>query len=622
MRTLLPLLALAACTPPGDGPLPIYEPESEALFDAPWPTDARRSEDGTLDVSGFPNPEELSLLERYLEAATELRGYGTNSPLYLRFEDEIDLTRLPTPAQSLEEGAGLFLVDADPTSPFFGDRVPVRWSFEDNDRTYQPGNLLAVAPVWGFPLRPNTRYGLVVTTAVTAAHPDMADDLDLPRFEGLDEVLRHEGIKRKEVAVATVFTTGDPTAEMRRMARFIHENIEPAQFNRYVNSRGENLFQRRYDGAYPGPLFQHGDRPYAFEGGEFRFNDDGSPQIAAWDDMRFRICTPADLSTMPAEGWPVVIYQHGTGGNYTTPCNSSDAMEVASQLGTAGIVTFSIEHPLHGVRATSGTDEELHSFNVLNPDSARTNFRQGALDAIYLAHAFASQPGLEFETEEGDVIRLDTTRVGFMGHSQGGLTGALATPFFGDTVDASMLSGVGGGLAITVVVRKDPQDFAELLGNALQFEDGEEVTDLHPVVGVLQWLVESTDPLNYGPLWYAEDGYFGDQAPKPVLVTSGLEDEQTSYLTAEALASAARMPILAPRLTSPDSFALRSLPEVVGPLADNVETYEGGAVTAAFTQWNDDHYVVFDDPRAARMYRHFLETSLIDGAPTIDVNPP
>lgn len=621
MRSAPLLLLLAACTPPGDGPLPIYEPDSEDLFDAPWPTDARRTDAGVVDISGFPNPEELSLLERYLESATELGGYGTNSPMYLRFEDEPSLDRLPTPFESVGEDAALFLVDADPTSPHFGQRVPIRWDFEDDENTYQPGNLLAVAPVWGFPMRPNTRYGLVLTTAATAAHPAMDDALDDPMFEGLLDVLRAQDVKRREVAVATVFTTGDPIDEMRRMARYIHENIEPASFNLHVNSRGQNLFQRRYDGAYPGPLFQHGSRPYAFSGGEFQFREDGSPIIADWDDMKFRMCTPPDLDSMPEEGWPVVIYQHGTGGSHTTHCNSSNIMEVASQLGTAGLVTIGIDQPLHGGRATDGTDQELHSFNVLNPDSARTNFRQGALDAIYLAHALQSQPGLEFLTEEGDRIRLDTERVSFMGHSQGGLTGALAVPFFGDTVDSAVLSGVGGGLAITVVVRKDPQDFAQLLSDALQFADGEEVTDLHPVVGLLQWLVESTDPLNYGPYWYAEDGYFGDQQPTPVLVTSGLDDIQTSFLTAEALASAARMPILAPQRTQPDAFALRPLPVVNGPLSDNVTAYDGTTVGSAFTQWNDDHFVVFDDPVAARMYRHFLMTGAQTGTPVIDLNP-
>ncbi|MCO4747598.1 MAG: hypothetical protein KC912_22565 [Proteobacteria bacterium] len=619
MRSFILLLGLTACTQPSVGPMPIYDPGSDALFDAPWPTDARRDADGAVDVSGFPNPDELSLLERYLDAATELRGYGTNSPIYLRFEDEIDEELLPDAAGSLEEDASLFLVDSDPTSPYWGERVPVRWGFEDDENTYQPGNLLAVAPVWGFPLRPNTQYGLVLTVDAAQAHPDMDEALDDPSFEGLLQVLDRDKVKRSEVAVATVFTTGDPLDEMRRMSRYIHENIEPAAFNRHVNSRGQNLFYRRYDGRYSGPLFQHGERPYAFSGGEFQFREDGSPIIADWDDMNFRMCTPVELGDEPESGWPIVIYQHGTGGSFSTFCNSSNAMEVASQLGTAGVVTIGIDQPLHGIRGTDNTDTELHSFNVLNPDSARTNFRQGALDAVYLAHALSSQD-LEFETEEGDVIKLDSERILFMGHSQGGLTGALAVPFFDGTVDAAMLSGVGGGLAITVVVRKDPQDFATLIADALKFADGEETTDLHPVVGVLQWLVESTDPINYAPYWHAEDAYFSDQAPMPVLVTSGLEDIQTSFLTAEALASAARMPILAPRLTDAESFALRELPEVVGPLSSNVEAYDGTRVTSAFTQWNDDHYVVFNDTVAARMYRHFIETSAT-GAPEISLSP-
>ena len=36
----------------------------------------------------------------------------------------------------------------------------------------------------------------------------------------------------------------------------------------------------RFDGQFEGPLFQFGDKPYATEGGEFRFAADGSPELA------------------------------------------------------------------------------------------------------------------------------------------------------------------------------------------------------------------------------------------------------------------------------------------------------------------------------------------------------
>ena len=620
---LIPLL-LAACEPPPTGPRPMYEPGSEELFDAPWPTDARVLDDGTIDVTGFPNPNELPLVDRYIGVAAEQGGYGTNSPIYLRFNGRIDESRLPTPAESQLEDSALVLVDIDPDSPHWGERFPVRWHFQTTETVYQPENLLAVAPLWGFPLRPDTTYALVVTTRLTRPNARFLEvfEPDHPQhalYAPLAEALTFQGLSIDDVAIATVFTTMDPLADMRVMAQYIRDAIEPAAFNPIVNDRISNERFRAFDTHYPGPLFQHGERPYAFQGGEFRFDERGAPILAGWDDMRIRICTPPDLSDPPPDGWPVVIYQHGTGGDYRGFCNGNRDLEVGAQLARDGLVGIGIDQPLHGNRATEGTDTELHSFNVLNPDSARTNFRQGALDAIYLAHALSSQE-VRFTTEGGETLSLDPDRISFMGHSQGGLTGALAIPFFGDTIDSAVLSGAGGGLAITVVERKDPLDFAELLGNALQFGANEEVTELHPIAGMLQWLVESTAPINSAPYWSSQRGGWSLQTPTPVVLTSGLEDVQTSYRTAEALAAAARMPILFPQRTTPDAFVLRAMRDRHGPLQGNAVTWEGEPITMAFSQWESDHFVIFDDPVAARMYRHFLSTTA-EGAPVVTLNP-
>jgi hypothetical protein len=48
--------------------------------------------------------------------------------------------------------------------------------------------------------------------------------------------------------------------------------------------------------------------------------------------------------------------------------------------------------------------------------------------------------------------------------------GALAAPFFGGDLRAAGFSGTGGGLAMTVVLRKDPLDIAQVLSAALGFD--------------------------------------------------------------------------------------------------------------------------------------------------------
>ena len=96
----------------------------------------------------------------------------------------------------------------------------------------------------------------------------------------------------------------------------------------------------------------------------------------------------------------------------------------------------------------------IYVFNYVNPDSGITSFRQGALDVVYLTELLAQAP--QTFTARGETIVLDTTRLAVLGHSQGGMTGAIATPFLGERVRGVMLSGVGVNTTLAVVHRKEP----------------------------------------------------------------------------------------------------------------------------------------------------------------------
>ncbi len=619
---LIASLLLHGCTS-STLPVPAFDRDGGAFFDAPWPSDLRTAADGTPDLTDFPNPSGNPILDRYAALAEQHVGFGANSPIYVRFDRPLDLDLLPDPTASVQPGSPLLLLDVDPRSPRYGEATPLQWRFTERRTSHEPANLLAVAPVWGFPLRPATTYALVVTTAVAERAPAMRDlfsprDPDHALFQPLREVLFLHGLSREDVAVATVFTVGDPLHELARVAEFIDANITAPPLDQPVATLRQNAYFNLYAGTYEGPVFQHGERPYITQGGGFQFRDDGQPIVHSWDTMRLAISTPPDLSQQPPNGWPVVISQHGTGGSYTSFASGDHALEEAAQYAMAGLAGLSIDQPLHGTRGQSD-QTDLFTFNYLNPDSGRSNFRQGAADALYLAK-LVHEHGGAFLTESGDTIRLDPDRIYFMGHSQGGLTGALALPFLGPYIDGAVLSGAGGGLSITLVERKDPLDIAAVLADLLDFDGHEEPGEFHPAIGLIQWLVDVTDPVNYAPYFYAERGAWPKQEPTPVLIFSGIEDAQTPYRTAETLAAAARAPWLAPGVTAPESQALAGLEPTWGPLRDNAPAYDG-KVTAAFSQWEGaSHWVVFWDGNAARLYREFLRTAAL-GEPTVDAFP-
>ena len=621
MRLSLAIVLVAGCTgPEGARPAVVYNPESAMLFDAPWPSDGRLLS-GSPNLTGFPNPAGLALVDTYVGLAADVPGWGTTSPVFLRFDDAIDVATLPTPESSLDEGSAIQLVDVDPASPEWGRRWPVMWEYTEDATAYQAAHLLAVAPLHGFPLRPHTRYAVFVTTVL--ASPGVAFEQDWrARRTGLaplGDTLWTLGVQQDEVAAATVFTTGGPTDEMAVISRFLRENVQVPTLSQQVVPMSSNLFFDVYAADYLAPYFTHGERPYSQDGGGFRFDDAGRPIIAGWDAMRLSICVPKRLDAPPAGGWPVSIQQHGTGGDYLSHCGSADSLEVASQLAAAGIVSVGIDQPLHGNRGGARPAGDFDHFNFLNPESGRTNFRQGALDAVFLAHALASQD-VRFTLPDGRVVALDSDRVTFFGHSQGALTGALAAPFFGADVHAVVLSAAGGELGVTLVERKDPMDIKALVESIGGFEDGEELTPLHPLAGLIQSLVEVTDPVNYGPFWFERPAPgFPDAVPANVLLTSGTLDAMTPTDTSEILASAAGLPRLAwsaPE-TSP-ALALRDLPAAWPPFEATATGFDGEPVTSTFTQWPGlDHWAIWEDTDLAEIYREFLKTASYEDRPAI-----
>ena len=617
MRWCVVVSFALGCAPAPDGPTPRFDLAPARFFDAPWPSDLRRDDDGTIAWTGFPDPVGDGLLSQWIAYGEDQVGFGTNSPIYVGFDGPLDLARLPDPAASIADDASLFLVDVDATSPMRGARVPIVWRVATTPTAYEDVDLLAVAPLPGFPLRPRTTYALVVTTRLAKPSPTLATLWDDAGYAALREQLTFLGTDADEVAVATVFTTTDPLEEMSRIADFLKNDVAPPQLSLPLERVAETPWYDVYRTHYPTPRLTHGVRPYLTEGGGFLFAADGDPLIEGWDDLRLAVCVPNDRGAPPADGYPVAITQHGTGGDFLSHCDLSGyPEEIAAQLAREGIVTLGIDQPLHGTR-DGGSPSDLANFNVLNPTSGAANFRQGAADAIYLAHALAGTP-TTLRLPDGETLALDPARVLFFGHSQGGLTGALAAPFFGDDVQAAVLSGAGGVLTITLEVRKDPIDFAATFSSLLGFQPDETLSPLHPAMALVQTLSERTDPINYAPYWFQRRAPLRDAAPLPVLLTSGTRDAMTPYETALALGAAGGLEVVAPAATASLAHRLAGLRTDQVSLRDNAPAWDGSAVTAGLLQVRDgSHFIVWESPDARDLYRTFL-ASAAAGAPLLE----
>lgn len=615
---LLPLLV--GCAQIGVGPRPVVD--GPGFFDRPWPSDTRLV-DGRPDLTGYPGAEEYSLVADYAAQAALLDGFGTASPIYLQLDGALAVTELPEPRESMGRESPLLLVNVDRTSPRRGVLVPFTWSYNIEETDWMPADLLTVQPVWGAPLEPSTTYALVLTREL-AQPPRGFEEVwepDHPEhalYEPVAETLFQLHLDLDDIAFAQVFTTQDTTWEMAAIADRIHGGLARGPINSEVHAFNEGIHFRAWAGTMWIPVWQAGEHPYLVEGGAFAFEGDdpldpGPPILQGWERVEFSLTLPKDTEAWPAEGWPVAIYSHGTGGDRTTFCDEKDGMEVAAMFAKAGIAGFGISLPFHGDR-NQGGDPALLSFNYFNPEAGRTNFRAAALDQVFLAAALAAEPRtFEAHDEDGEheaSITLDPDRVVYMGHSHGGEIGALAVPHFREAVQGVVLSGTGGGLSITLTSR-DAGDFdiQGLLKETFDLED-DEFTETHPLAGLVQLAAEATDPINTGPFWSRWEPPFAS-SPQSVLMFEGLHDVYTPPRAIEALAGSAGIPIIDPVAQVWTVQELRDIDGVPTPLADNLVAWDGSEVTGGLSQYPDHgHFPVFEDRGAAELYQGFLSSAL------------
>ncbi|MEZ4405739.1 MAG: hypothetical protein R3A52_04465 [Polyangiales bacterium] len=607
--------------PRGDG---LPEP-----FSLPFPNDLARDAAGKVSFALFPHAGIHPLVAEYLhDFEGRLGGFSLSAAAYLRFGMPLDPSSLPADAAATtREGASLALIDVDPESPERGRRIPLQWLFREEATRYWPPMTLAVAPVFGFPMRPLTRYALVATRGLRGR-----DGVALTRSADLDAVLSDAptddaavtaaralyapalttlaelGVRRDELLSLAVFTTDDPTAEFFRAAEWMQrEGLRPNLVDLGEPIAGDGFVELRgHWGRHPN--FQSGQNPYSAEGsGDFVLGPDGVPEVQRVEQIRFAITLPT--TPMPEGGWPVAVYAHGTGGSYRSFINSGSAASLARE----GVAVLGFDQVFHGERAAPGASPEAAFFNFTNPAAGRTNNRQAGLDLVQ-AGRFIRALTFELPGEGGatSTVRFNRERVFFFGHSQGGLNGPLWLAAE-DGASAAVLSGAGGSFALAIILKTEPLNIPQLVSTALALRPGE-LTSLHPVVSLLQHLVDPSDPVNYGRYIVREPR--GENHPKHVYQTQGFVDRYAPPPGIAALAMSQGLPLALPEIHPQSDYALLGIPTLMTPARANITTPRG-AVTGAWEQFdappgNDGHFVVFDVPDARGRAAAFLGSAARD----------
>lgn len=383
MRRVWVLAAIAACG--GDNPRTVYfdlghTGTPDTFWNYPFPSDNRLDAAGAPDLTGFPNRRNVPILSSLMSIVSERRGFPVMPAAYFRF------TATPTTAFTLDEvlvAGPIYLVDIDPASPERGTKFPVVAATLAPDG-YVPSNLVAVAPRPGIVLRANTKYAYFLAKLDGFERPSQLSEAD-PQLAPVWGAVDAMGIARDDVLVATVFTTGDEVGRTRARSEAILAAYQPAITG--LSLVGATTYDGfcRLSGTITMPQFQQGTAPFDSAGG---FALDGNDVPMKQGELAIPITITLPKSAMPATGWPLYQFFHGSGGLSTglvdlgrSP-DAGDHPEPGKGPGYVvalhGIAGASAALPLNPERYPGATDYQY--LNINNLAAFPHTFQQGVFE--------------------------------------------------------------------------------------------------------------------------------------------------------------------------------------------------------------------------------------------------
>ena len=620
LRLLSVAVLVAGCADPRASAIAfdLEGPLADATFwDLPFPSDLRLTADGRPDLEGFPNPRDLPVVNDLLSVAAERRGFPVMPTAWFRLIEAVEI-----------DASAAVLVDIDEASPERGTRYPVVVQQLVDDAF---GNgLVAVAPVPGIVLRGDTRYAFVLTRAFadveapgafatlaaggtpSGARGAQAKALYAPLWPVLAEL----GI---EPLVATVFTTGDEVALLRARSEALAEtarieNLALAKTHAdYCELRGTVTF----------PQYQVGTQPFDQQG-RFQLDANGTP--IAQGTMTVPLVITIPKGTMPANGWPLWQFFHGSGGASFDlvddgPVLAAGGEPIAGEgpgavVARRGIASAATAMPLNPERMPGASNYAY--LNLNNLGAFPYTFQQGAFEQRLLLDALlaAQLPGCGTPAP----ARFDPSTLTAGGHSMGGMyTNMIAAiePRYG----AITPFGAGGFWNMMILDTAIIPGSRDLLAGVLGV-DNEHLTFAHPALGLIGLGWEIAEPgasmarIARRPL--------PSFAPRHVYQPIGLDDQffANAVFDAAALAYGNQQ---AGELVWPGTQAALQADALDGMMQYPVRANRG--TTSVVVQYTDGgildaHYIHRQREEVRYQYGCFLATYVRDGVPTVAAPAP
>lgn len=556
MRSLVPLLVLAACTPDAVEPPP-YRPPSGVTLAAYAPNkhldtfpdlfhsqpDAS-TETGLRVHLGDAARDQLDALLppgfTIVQGLEELDGFGTTAAVGIAFTAPVD------PASFAASLRFVRLTD--------GASVPVETSWTDQ------GNTALMEPL--FPLTPGTPYAAILTHDLVDAAGgavwrsvslDEAITGDLENAPAVlsktwADALQVTGLKRDDVAAGVVFVTQTIGAQDEAVKQLVL-NAHPTLSALECAPDGERT---RCEAML-----------HATDvlGADETIGADEEPVAQGTYELPTTLWLPGDGKSGP---YPTVIHGHGLGGDRYEAHNDADP------LAGIGFAVAAVDAPKHGDHPGAPDGDLLPileffgiSFEGMSMDvrKLRDNFRLGSWEKLQLAAALRAG----FDADQDGTNDFDGGKLAYSGHSLGGVMGPQ---FLAQDPDlgTGYLSVPGG--RVSAIVQKSGT-FAPLV--ALMQPASATPGDLDRFFPLLQTAIERADPLN----WAGQilDGH------RDVLVQEVIDDDIMPNETTRALVRALGVQLVGPNLQAVNGLVVDADPM---PISGNLD-----GRTAVLYQYDD-----------------------------------
>ena len=633
--------------------------QQASFFNFPYPSDLRLNAQGGPALDGFPNPDSSPVIDGIRQIAEDRPGFPVVPVAWFEFS-----APLPTLDASAvipaEPGSPVLLVDVDPTSPARGKLRPTVATVPPVDG-YVPANLLAVAPRPGFVLDGNRKYAFVVLRSLkdAAGHPlgvapalatlekgatppgangAKARDLYAPLWDTLKMI----GVDPKQVAAATVFTTGDVVLDTERISTGIVQKdtvtIDGLQVN-FPNGADQQDRFCELTGKVTLPQFQSGTPPFN-SGGLFQLGSDGLPQKQRDETAPMVITLPN--GTMPAGGYPLLVYVHGSGGVSTEVVDRGAVLtkggpETPGQgpsyvVAPIGLATASQALPLNPERFPGATEFEY--LNFANLAAFRDTFRQGVIEQRLFIAALRtlSIPAATVATACPKVVlppgesafHFNPDELVAQGQSMGGMYTNMISAVE-PRIRAAVPTGAGGYWGLFVLLTARIPMAANSIAALL---DTGPLTFLHPTMSLLETAWEPADPFVYMPR-LARRPLAG--APvRPIYEPVGKDDSYFPMPIYDAIALSyghqEAGDIIWPEMQ--EALKLDGLDGILPyPVSQNRKAPDGTPYTGVVVQYMGDgiydpHAIAFQLDAVKYQYGCFLQTFLQKGVATVPAPAP